>query len=424
MIDPFSYKEIEFPKKFMFGAATAGAQIEGNGHSHFDSPDYIEQKRKTGEPFTPAGRAADSWHHFDDDLALLTHMNLGLYRMSIEWSRIEVSPGKYDQVAVEKYVDELSKLKKAGLKICLTLHHFAHPVWFEEKGAFKTLDNIPFFEAYLRYIVPIVSPYVDYWIILNEPNMPFQYSIKERMNLLSYHVAGYKIVKQNSHKPVSSSLSYSPKHPFRGTSDQLDSLMANWLDYTENEYFAHAFRTGEVSMPNEDAYVVPGLKDSIDFWAINTYIRQNIDGHKKDFHGSSYDATRLPVLEHPFYMEEMSPEIMINLAARFQDKPILISENGFAVTNDDVRIIYISEMLQEIHQALTMGYNIIGYTYWSLLDNWEWGDYTPTFGLASVDDQYQRHLKRSGEFYGEVAKQGKFTQEILREYLKQQPRLN
>lgn len=120
----------------------------------------------------------------------------------------------------------------------------------------------------------------------------------------------------------------------------------------------------------------------------------------------------------------MSPEIMINLAARFQDKPILISENGFAVTNDDVRIIYISEMLQEIHQALTMGYNIIGYTYWSLLDNWEWGDYTPTFGLASVDDQYQRHLKRSGEFYGEVAKQGKFTQEILREYLKQQPRLN
>lgn len=423
MIDPFSYKDVRFPKDFLFGAATAGAQIEGNVNSHFDSSAYIEKKKKIGEAFTPAGKAEDSWNHFDEDLALLKQMKLGLYRMSIEWSRVEISPGKYDESAVIQYVEELKKLKKADIKICLTLHHFSHPTWFEEKGAFRTLNNISYFERYLQYIVPIVAPYIDYWIVLNEPNMPFQYSIAERMNLLSYHVAGYKIVKENSDKPVSSALSYSPKHPFRGSSDKLDSLMANWLDYTENEYFAHAFRTGEVSMPNHDAYVVPGLKNSIDFWAINTYIRQNIDGHKKNFHNSSYDATRLPVLSHPFYMEEMSPEIIINLASRFQDKPILISENGFAVKNDDVRIIYISEMLQEIHQALDMGYNIIGYTHWSLLDNWEWGDYSTTFGLASVDGDYQRHLKKSGEFYGKIAAQKQFTQRILREYLNQQPKL-
>ena len=49
--------------------------------------------------------------------------------------------------------------------------------------------------------------------------------------------------------------------------------------------------------------------------------------------------------------------------------------------------------------------------------NWEWGTYTPTFGLASVDPlTYERHLKQSGYFYGEIAKNGKLTHELISHY--------
>ncbi|MBM6801057.1 family 1 glycosylhydrolase, partial [Coprobacillus cateniformis] len=66
-------------------------------------------------------------------------------------------------------------------------------------------------------------------------------------------------------------------------------------------------------------------------------------------------------------------------------KPILITENGIACKNDMYRIIYISAILQAVAQSMNMGVHVIGYLHWSLLDNWEWGTYTPTFGLASVD---------------------------------------
>lgn len=423
MIDPFNYSDIQFPKDFLFGAATAGAQVEGSLTTHMDDPAYIHNQRKINPNYVPAGKASDSWHHFKDDLSLLKEMNLKLYRFSIEWARIEPQKEHYDDDAIAQYVNQLKQLKAAGIKVCLTLHHFSHPSWFEDQGAFRTLDNLDDFLRYLNEIVPIVAQYVDFWIILNETNLPFQYTPKERMIALSYHAAAYPLIKRYSDKPVSSSLSYSPKHPFRGSKDRLDVLMADWLDYSENEYFVHAFRTGEVSMPGEDAYVVPGLKNSIDFWAINTYIRQNIDGRKADYRSGQYTATTLPVLDEPFYMNEISPEIMIDIAARFSDKPILITENGFAVKDDDIRIVYISEMLQSIHQAISLGYNIIGYTYWSLIDNWEWGDYGATYGLASIDQDYGRHLKNSGRFYGTIARDNEWRQATLRQFIDYQPRV-
>ena len=63
------------------------------------------------------------------------------------------------------------------------------------------------------------------------------------------------------------------------------------------------------------------------------------------------------------------------------------------------------------------GVKVLGYLHWSLLDNWEWGTYVPTFGLASVDHTtYQRKLKPSAYFYGDITKNGKMTKEIIRKH--------
>ncbi len=85
-------------------------------------------------------------------------------------------------------------------------------------------------------------------------------------------------------------------------------------------------------------------------------------------------------------MDEIFPEIMVDMLMRTLDKPCLITENGLATDRDSFRIVWISAMLQGLHQAMQMGAKVMGYSYWSLLDNWEWGSFDMKFGLVSYSD--------------------------------------
>lgn len=417
MIDIASYPDIIFPDDFLWGAATAGQQIEGNNCSWHDDAAYAPSHAYGGVPYEMAGKACNSYEMYEDDIDLLKQMHLNIYRMSLEWSRIEEVEGEFNQEAVEHYKKVLKKLKENNIQVCLTIHHVSHPVWFHEKQAFKTMDNITYWMRYIEYIVPIYKDYVDYWIVINEMNIPFEYSIEERINLLQYHAKGYHIIKKYCDTPVSSTLSYSFKEPFRGRYDTPDKVMADYIDYIENEFFIHAIKTGEIVMPFHDAIIMPEVKGTCDFWALNTYIRQMINSRKKEFRFDIYQATHVSDLDTPFFTEEICPDIMLQMLMRFRDRPILITENGIACKHDSLRIIYISAMLQALKQGMDLGADVIGYIHWSLMDNWEWGTYHPTFGLATVDkDTYQRELKISGHFYGEVAKQNAWTQELIKKY--------
>ena len=416
MIDIFQYPEIEFPKGFLIGASTVGQQIEGNCHSQFDSEEFF----KPGPFFQPAGIACNSYEMYDKDIQLLKDLGLNAYRMSVEWSRIEPEQDVFDEEAVEHYIRELEALKNAGIKICLTLFHFATPVWFERLGAFKTLDQVSAFEKYVEYIVPKVEPYVDYWITINELNLPYRYEMQERLNLLEYHAAAYHIVKKYSGKPASSALAYSLKMPYRGQNDLLDNVLCGITDYMENEFFLHAIRTGEICAPGFDGKFVKEVKDTCDFWAFNTYSRSMIDGRKANYLNDhpTYNATHIRGLEIPFYTDEIYPDIMINALVRMKDKPCLITENGMATMDDRFRIVYITSMLQAVREAMDMGVEVLGYMSWSLLDNWEWGSYLPTFGLARVEEgTFDRIPKDSGKLLGDICKARKCNKEMIAKYL-------
>ena len=422
MLDIFQYPEIKLPKGFLWGATTAGAQIEGNNCSYHDDKELASKFAFGGIPYEFPKKACNSYELYEEDIKLLKDMNLSLYRMSVEWCRIEPEKGCFNEEATNHYLKVLSRLKEEGIKVCLTLHHVSHPVWFHKKDAFNTLDNMKDWEEFLEYIVPKVAQYVDFWIVLNELNLPFEYSLNERMNMIQYHARGYHIIKKYSSKPVSSAHSYSEKHPKRGYNDKLDKLVAEYIDYTENEFFFHAIRTGEIALPFTDMKYIKEVKGTCDYWALNTYIRQIMDGRKENFRTDCYTATRFKAIETPFFTEEICPEIMIQMLMRMRDKPVLITENGIATVDDRYRIVYISAMLQAINQAIEMGADLIGYSHWSLMDNWEWGSYNPTFGLASVNrETFERTLKTSGKFYGDIAKTNGYNQEILRKYLTELP---
>ncbi|QCX34294.1 glycoside hydrolase family 1 protein [Caloramator sp. E03] len=422
MIDIFNYKTVKFPDNFLWGASTAGQQIEGNNNSFYDSEEFLPKSAFGELSYEYAGLACNSYEMFEKDIELLKKMNLKIYRMSIEWSRIEPEEGIFNEEAVKHYQRIFNLLKENNIKLCLTLHHFSHPVWFHKKGFFNTLENMKYWERYLKFIVPKIKEYVDYWIILNELNLPYVYTVEQRVNMLHYHARGYHIIKHYSDKPASSAHSYSEKYPLRGKHDKIDNLMSELYDYQENEFFFNAIRTGEICMPFMDGQYVSELKDSCDYWALNTYIRQIIDGHRKNPYADFYNATHLNNLDVPFYTEEIFPEIIINMLLRCKDKPCLITENGIATIDDRIRIVYISAILQSLKEAIDLGVNVFGYMHWSLIDNWEWGSFKPTFGLAKVDRKtFEREIKKSGHFYGEIAKNNLFSQEILQKYLNEIP---
>jgi beta-glucosidase len=85
--------------------------------------------------------------------------------------------------------------------------------------------------------------------------------------------------------------------------------------------------------------------------------------------------------------------------------PLLVTENGIGTTDDDQRIDYVRQALAGVLQAIDDGVDVRGYTYWSLLDNFEWAmGYKPRFGLVSVNrDTFERREKPSAAWLASVA---------------------
>ncbi len=78
-------------------------------------------------------------------------------------------------------------------------------------------------------------------------------------------------------------------------------------------------------------------------------------------------------------------------------REILIAENGMAIrrksdnssaswrTDRQSRSVFLERHVGEVRRLRAEGCPLIGYLHWSLTDNYEWGSFTPRFGLYSID---------------------------------------
>jgi len=96
--------------------------------------------------------------------------------------------------------------------------------------------------------------------------------------------------------------------------------------------------------------------------------------------------------------------------------PMLVTESGIAdeggIRQNDVaagvkdsrRVRYLSGCLRAVHAAIADGVDVRGYTYWSLLDNFEWAEgYRPRFGLYRVNYENMTRSETGGlRLYREV----------------------
>jgi beta-glucosidase/6-phospho-beta-glucosidase/beta-galactosidase len=77
------------------------------------------------------------------------------------------------------------------------------------------------------------------------------------------------------------------------------------------------------------------------------------------------------------------------------NRPVLIAENGMALRRRKdgrrprrdrmTRSQYLQLHVQEVARIVREGIPLVGYLHWSLFDNYEWGTFTPRFGLYAID---------------------------------------
>ena len=145
--DKIKTERVYFPNNFMWGTATAAHQVEGNNTNN-NWYAWEHQKDSNGKPRIhnndKSGIAANHWNLYRDDISLMNDLGVGYYRFSVEWSKIEPENGIINEKALDHYRDVCIALIDSGLTPVITLHHFSHPIWFEELGAFEKEENIKY----------------------------------------------------------------------------------------------------------------------------------------------------------------------------------------------------------------------------------------------------------------------------------------
>lgn len=426
----------KFPKDFMIGSATAAHQVEGN---NVNSDFWIMENIQDSMYKEPSLDAVDHYNKFKEDIQLLVDAGLNMYRFSIEWARIEPVKGKFDQEEVEHYREVLKFCHQNNVTPIVTMHHFSSPKWLINEGGWESETTVEYFGNYCRYVVSELGDLIPYICTINEANMGKQITkIMKRMtggqeknsakneNTADVQVGLNVDMKQKMEKyyrALGEAFEMDPRNiqTFLAprTEDGERVIMACHqkarnvikeaapsikVGITLSLYDHQALPGGEESAKVEQQEdllnYLPYLKGD-DFLGVQNYSRKI---HGPDGVVKKDEQTRVTKMGYEFYPEALGN--VIEFVAEHWNKPIIVTENGVSTDYDEERVEFIDRALNGVHWCIEKGIPVIGYTYWSLLDNFEWQlGYAQTFGLIAVDRSTQtRYPKESLSYLGEIQK--------------------
>jgi beta-glucosidase len=381
------------PDDFLLGAAAAAHQVEGN---NFNS-DWWHEEKSGRVPIS--GAACDHYNRYEEDFQIAKNIGLNAFRISIEWSRIEPVENQWDRVAIEHYRKVLKKMKELGLTRMVTLHHFTLPQWLAEKGGFETKAGGEAFARFAWFAAQNLGDEIDIWCTINEPEVyatcgygigkwpPFKKNnvlkiIQVYRNLVQAHIAAYKAVKEVLPQAqvgiVKNNTYYEP----------YENKLMSRLACTTAGYFGNRWFLNRIAAHT-------------DFIGLNYYFTRTL---KLGWSGvKTVNSPKLPKSDMGW---QTFPEGLYHalLELKRYGKPVYITENGIANARDDMRQDYIRQHLSWALKAKAEGVDLRGYFYWSLTDNYEWGDgYGPRFGLVEINYETQeRKVRPSAEVFKEI----------------------
>ncbi|MHA7133611.1 glycoside hydrolase family 1 protein [Oerskovia turbata] len=384
---------LSFPDGFLWGAATAGHQIEGN---NINSDWWVKEHTPGTSIVEPSGDAADSYHRYPEDMRLLAEAGLNTYRFSLEWSRIEPERGFVSRAGLDHYRRMVDTAHSFGLQPVVTLLHFTVPRWMHDAGFWRADDAAELFARYTETVLPIVSEGVEHVCTINEPNIAAMLAGGEdASNLVAFGLP-------NPDLQVADTLLDAHRRS-REILATVPGLKSGWTIATQAFHAAEEEgaqeKLHEYGYPRDFWYLEQSKGD--DFLGVQAYTRTFIGAEGP-----------LPIPEGtPLTIngwEVFPPALELGIRSAWElsgGTPIMVTENGMATADDAQRIAYTDAALRGVHATIEDGIDVRGYLHWSALDNYEWAaGYGPTFGLIAFDPvTFERRPKPSLGWLGEVA---------------------
>lgn len=447
---------VRFPQGFHWGTATAAYQIEGawqedgKGESIWDRFAHTPGQIKGGDT---GDAACDSYHRFEEDIALMRAMHLTSYRFSISWPRVQpLGTGAINPKGIDYYRRLVDALLDAGIRPLPTLYHWDLPQALETRGGWPERDTAGRFADYAESVARALGDRVTNWVIFNEPSI-----FTSLGYLIGIHAPGRRDMDAflrathtvnlaqaeaframravNSELILGTAFNMSPCEP--ATDEEEDRAAAERWHAFMNTWFLEPALVGRYpaafpgGVPLDRMGVRDGdlerLRTPFDFLGINLYTRSTIRANPSDAVGiaavpvAAPRGARGPTTDFGWEVWPNALRDMILRVTRDYERPVIeVTENGCAYgdgpdregrVRDPRRIDYHRAYLAALAEAIDAGADVRGYHAWSLLDNFEWAEgYSMRFGLVHVAfPAATRTLKESGRWFASVAAENGFS---------------
>jgi len=388
-----------FPKDFFWGASTSSYQVEGNNIYS----DWWHWEKKKGLIFS--GDACRHYELYQQDFDLAKLLNHNAHRFSIEWARVEPQEGKFNEKAIQHYKKEVVlALKERNLEPIVTLNHFTLPYWLAQSGGWLNKKSINYFLRYVEKIVYHLNRDVKFWITINEPMVyiyqaylkgvwpPEKKSILKALmvyrRLVYAHIKAYHLIHR---------IYKEEKKDFPCVS--IAQHLRGFFCLNNNLYYYYK--------------LIQNIKDYLfNFMFLDKLVKNK----SLDFIGINYYTSEFLPTNHPQLKKIpksnlgwfVYPEGLYTLLLKLKryNLDIFILENGISTDDDNQRISFIRDHLKQINLAMQSGINILGYLYWSLIDNFEWDKgFMARFGLIEIDySNFKRNIRESARMFSRICK--------------------
>jgi beta-glucosidase len=351
------------PRSFLWGVSSSAFQSEGHTTgANWNA--YIARDSAPGatSPKEAYRNSVDFYDRYRGDVGLAAGLGANTYRISINWTRVEPRPGVFSAKGLAFYTNVVRAMRAKGIQPLITLNHWDYPQWVGAQGAWTNPKTVDDFTAMTQRIVDRLGHQVHLWLTFNEEfffeyveqgNVPLDQAqvLQMRANVVAAHRKAYDIIHRGSPgAKVSSNYAWPGNGGLASfQTDPFIKAVADKLDYLAVDYYYPAYDQAStlLSIAAGTSYAIP-----LDPFGMYAALRQ--------------------------------------MHARYPEKPILISENGMP-TRDGTRADGVSrsssltDTMYWVQRARAAGVPVFGYLYWGLTDSYEWGSYTPRFGLYRVD---------------------------------------
>ncbi|XP_075977475.1 myrosinase 1-like [Anticarsia gemmatalis] len=464
--------KICFPEEFMFGVATASYQIEGawnvsgKGESIWDRythehPDRVFDHKN--------GDVADgSYYKYKDDVALMKQLGVGFYRFSMSWPRILPTglSNEINEDGIRYYTELIEELRANRIIPMVTMYHWDLPQTLQDLGGWTNPVMADYFLDYAKVLLDNFADKVPIWITFNEP-LSFchdGYGGEDapggRASGFEDYMCGHNVLR--AHGMVYDLYDREYRHRVKGgmgitldiawmegiTSSTEDQIAAETARQFMFGWFANPIfsKTGDYPavmrkridanskkqgfprsrLPTFTREEVKMIRGSFDFMGVNhytTYLVEPGDG-KVQPHPSYYNDGNVKLYQLVDWPKTNSTWLRVVpwgfrkalnwIKTTYNDPLMLVTENGVSFEpglKDVKRVQFIDSYLRSLHAAITIDKcRVKAYTYWSLLDNFEWmRGFSERFGLTEVDydsPDLTRTPRQSFNYYKYVATTG------------------